>query len=318
MELIPTREACARTLVELGRENPDIVVFEADIAKSTKTIYFAKEFPERFFQMGIAEQNMMAAAAGMSTTGKLPFVSTYSVFASMRACEQIRTFICYPNLNVKIVASHGGLTPGNDGPTHQAIEDMGIMRSIPNMTVLMPADAVATRALVRAAAEWKGPVYVRLTRDPVPVIYDEGAEFSIGKAVEFRPGSDVTIIAIGDMVAWAAQAAEELAREGISARVLDMHTLKPLDKEAVLRAAKETGALVTVEDHNICGGLGSAVSEVVAEECLVPLKRVGIPDTFAESGEYKLLLEKYGLGVENIKQAVKEVLKRKLALGGGS
>ncbi|BCV24142.1 transketolase family protein [Gelria sp. Kuro-4] len=313
MERIPTREACARTLVELGRENPDVVVFEADIAKSTKTLYFAKEFPDRFFEMGIAEQNMLGAAAGMATTGKLPFVSTYAVFASMRACEQIRTFICYPNLNVKIVASHGGLTPGNDGPTHQAIEDLAIMRSIPNMTVLMPADAVATRSLVRSAAQMHGPVYVRLTRDPVPVIYPEDTVFSIGKAVEFRPGSDVTLIAIGDMVAWAAEAAEELAKEGISARVLDMHTLKPLDKEAVVKAAQETGALVTVEDHNIYGGLGSAVAEVVAEECLVPLKRVGIPDTFAESGEYELLLEKYGLGIKDIKRAAEAALSKKVS-----
>ncbi|MDK2801163.1 MAG: transketolase [Clostridiales bacterium] len=313
MELIPTREACAKTLVELGYENENVVVFEADIAMSTKSIYFAEKFPQRFFEMGIAEQNMVAAAAGISTTGKLPFVSTYSVFASMRTCEQVRTSVAYPNLNVKFVVSHGGLTPGNDGPTHQAIEDMGIMRTIPNMRVVMPADAISTQALVRDAAKIEGPVYIRLTRDPVAVIYkpDDIEKFTIGKAVLFRPGNDITFIAIGDMVFWAAQAAAELEKDGISARVLDMHTLKPLDKEAVIEAARDTGAIVTVEDHNICGGLGSAVAEIVGEEVLVPMKRVGIPDTFAESGEYKLLLEKYGLGVNDIKSAAKDILRRK-------
>lgn len=313
MELIPTREASAKTLVELGHENENIVVFEADIAMSTKSIYFAEEFPERFFEMGIAEQNMVAAAAGIATTGKLPFVSTYSVFTSMRACEQIRTSIAYPNLNVKFVVSHGGLTPGNDGPTHQAIEDMGIMRTIPNMRIVMPADAISTQALVREAAKIEGPVYIRLTRDPVPVIYKSNdiSKFSIGKAILFRPGDDVTIVAIGDMVFWAQQAATELERDGISACVIDMHTLKPIDKEAVISAAKHTGAIVTVEDHNIYGGLGSAVAEIVGENLLVPMKRIGIPDTFAESGEYKLLLEKYGLGTKDIKSAVKDVLYRK-------
>lgn len=312
MELVSTREACGRTLVDLGRENPDVVVFEADISRSTKTAYFAEQFPERFFQMGVAEQNMVAAAAGMATIGKLPFVSTYAVFMAMRACEQVRTSIAYPNLNVKLVASHGGLTPGSDGPTHQAIEDLSIMRSIPNMIVVMPADAVSTRALVRDAAQIPGPVYVRLTRDAMPIIYEQKeTEFALGRSVEFRPGSDIALIAVGDMVFWAAKAAEELGAEGISARVIDMHTVKPLDKQAVIRAGRETGGLVTVEDHTIYGGLGSAVAEVVAEECLVPMKRVGIPDTFAESGEYEELLNRYGLGVGSIKRAVREVLSRK-------
>lgn len=311
MEYVPTREACAQTLVELGKENEDIVVFEADIAQSTKTVYFANEFPDRFFDMGIAEQNMVGAAAGISTTGKIPFVSTYAVFASMRACEQIRTSVAYPNLNVKFVVSHGGLTPGNDGPTHQAIEDMGILRCIPNMTVAMPADAVATRALVRQAAAIHGPIYIRLTRDPIPVIYEEGTQFEFGQANKIQDGSDITFIANGDMVYWALQAANELKEEGISCQVLDMHTIKPIDKDAVCNAAHTTGAILTIEDHNIYGGLGSAVAEVLAENCHVPFKRIGIPDTFAESGEYKLLLQKYGLGVDRIKNEALALLQRK-------
>jgi transketolase len=310
-QAIPTREASGQILVELGRENEDIVVCEADIGKSTKTCYFAKEFPERYINVGIAEQNMINMAIGLASAGKTVFVSTYSVFASMRACEQIRTFACYPNINIKIVASHGGLTPGNDGPTHQAIEDIGIMRSLPNMCVMMPADFNATKALIKNTLEWQTPVFVRLTRDAVPCIYGEAEKFEIGKGKVVKEGKDVTIIANGDMVYHALQAAEALLGSGIQARVVDMHTIKPIDTELVLDCCEATGAIVTVEDHNILNGLGSAVAEVVVEHNLVPLQRVGIKDRFAESGEYQELLDKYGLSVADIVKAVRDVIERK-------
>lgn len=306
--MIPTRDAYGEVLVELGEENPNIVVLEADISKSTRTCYFAKKFPHRFFNTGVAEQNEMAVAAGLSSCGKVPFVSTYAVFASMRACEQVRTFICYPRLNVKIAASHGGLTAGNDGVTHQGTEDIGIMSSFPNMTVIMPADVVATKKLVKSAAEYVGPVYLRFTRNPVPVIYKEDVNFEIGRSFTIRKGSDVTLIALGDMVSKALEASYILAKEKISTRVIDMHTVKPIDKEAIIRAAQETKAIVTVEDHNIFNGLGSRVAEIVAEEEPVPFKRIGIRDTFGESGEYEKLLVKYGLSTHHIVKAVKVLL----------
>lgn len=306
MQMIPTRDAYGEALIELGEENPNIVVLEADISKSTRTCYFAKKFPHRFFNAGVAEQNEMAVAAGLASCGKIPFVSTYAVFASMRACEQVRTFICYPHLNVKIGASHGGLTSGNDGVTHQGTEDIGIMSSFPNMTVIMPADAVATKKLVRAATEYDGPVYLRFTRDPVPVIYiEEDVSFEIGKSLTIREGSDVTLIALGDMVSKALEASRILAKEGISTRVIDMHTVKPIDKEAIIKAAHETKAIVAVEDHNIFNGLGSRVAEIVAEEVPVPFKRIGIKDCFGESGEYEKLLVKYGLSTHHIVGAAK-------------
>lgn len=310
-KLFQTRDACGKTLVELGREYPNLVVLEADVAKSTKTIYFAKEFPERFFQMGIAEQNEFGVASGMALSGKLVFVSTYAVFATMKACEQIRTYICYTNANVKIIATHGGLTPGNDGATHQGTEDLGIMRTMPNMKIVVPADANSVNRLIREVTLLNGPIYVRLTRDPLPKIYEEKEKFEIGKAKKIIEGKDATIIAIGDMVSWALKAAKELKEEGIHISVVDMHTLKPLDKDKIKEAAKNTGAIVSVEDHNIFNGLGSAVAEVVAEECRVPFKRIGIPDTFGESGKYELLIDKYGIGVKDIKNGVKKVVKEK-------
>jgi transketolase len=310
-QAIPTREASGQILVEMGRVNEDIVVCEADIGKSTKTCYFAKEFPERYINAGIAEQNLMNMAVGLASAGKTVFVSTYSVFASMRACEQIRTFACYPNINIKIVASHGGLTPGNDGPTHQAIEDMGIMRSLPNMCVLMPADFNATKALIKKTLEWKTPVFVRLTRDAVPCIYDEAEKFEIGKGKIVKEGKDVTIIANGDMVCHALQAADTLSDSGIRARVVDMHTTKPIDTELTLDCCQATGAIVTVEDHNIINGLGSAIAEIIVENMPVPIQRVGIKDRFAESGEYQELLNKYGLSVPDIVKAVMSVIERK-------
>ena len=306
---IPTRMAYGDALLEMGKKYKDMVVFEADISTSTQTCKFAHAFPDRFFNMGIAEQNMMAAAAGISTTGLIPFVSTYAVFASMKACEQIRTSIAYPNLNVKIAVSHGGLTPGTDGVTHQATEDLSIMRSIPNMTVAMPADAIATKALVEKAYQLKGPVYLRFSRCPLPVIYPEDkTDFEFGKAITLKKGQDITLIAIGDMVIQALKAAEILENKGISTRVVDMHTVKPLDEECLNEIAAETRAVVTIEDNNILGGLGGAVCEYYAEHFQIPVKRIGLKDTFAESGEYLDLLKKYGLSFKDIVMAAENLL----------
>ena len=312
MEKIPTRIAYGQALAELGEENDRVVVIDADISKITGTHFFARKFPERFFNVGIAEQNEMGIAAGMATTGKIVFASTYAVFASMRACEQVRTFIAHTRSNVKIAASHGGLTGTTDGVTHQGTEDMGIMRTIPDMTIIMPADAVATRKIVRELAEHQGPAYLRLTKIPMPIIYDEETDIQIGRAVQLRDGDDVTIIAIGDMVIRALEAADLLDNNGIRARVLDMHTLKPVDKGAVIKAAEQTGAIVTVEDHNILNGLGSAVAEVIVENRPVPMERIGLRDTFAESGEYEELLEKYGLNTRHITEAARKAMGRKL------
>jgi len=296
-----TRDTYGETLLELGKEFKNLVIFDADISLSTRTCLFGRLFPDRFFNMGIAEQNMMMAAAGISTTGLVPFVSTYGVFAAMKCCEQIRTFIAYPKLNVKIVVSHGGITPGSDGVTHQATEDLSIMRSIPNMTVTMPADSIATRILIRKAYEKQGPVYLRLTRNPVPYIYPENkSDFELGKAIVVREGKDITVIANGDMVYQAILAANILMDRGISTRIIDMHTIKPLDIECLADAALETRAIITVEDNTILGGLGGAVCEFMAENYRIPVKRIGLEDTFAESGDYYKLLKKYGLSYEHI------------------
>ena len=305
---IPTRHAFGEELVALGGDNPDVVVLEADISKSTQTFRFAKAFPDRFFQMGVAEANMMVVAAGLATMGKIPFVSTYAVFGSMRACEQVRTFVAYPNLNVKIACSHGGVTPGSDGVTHQATEDLGIMRTIPRVVVIMPADYYATRKLVRAAAEHVGPVYLRFTRDPVPIIYDENEEFIIGKGKVLHTGEDVSLVAIGDFVVIALEARESLRQQGIQAEVIDMHTIKPIDRELIVQSASKTRRVVTLEDHQINGGLGSAVAEVLVEECPVPMRRIGLRDTFAESGEYRLLLRKYGMDADATVAAVTDLM----------
>lgn len=308
---LSTREAFGQALVEMGAKYPDLVVLQADGTKSTQTIHFAERYPSRFVNVGIAEQNLMGAAAGLASTGMRALVSTYGVFASMRACEQVRTFIAYPYLNVTIASSHAGVTPGSDGPTHQATEDIGIFRTIPGMTIVMPADEVATKVLLDQALAWEGPVYVRLTRGPVPIMYSQEQKFALGKAIQRRDGTDLTIIALGDMLCWAEEAARRLEREGIQARVLDMHTVKPMDKAAVLRAAEETGAIVTVEDHNIINGLGGAVAETVSDGCPVPVKRIGLADTFAESGAYEKLLTKYRMNTEYIVRAAYEVLKMK-------
>ena len=307
-KMIATRDGFGDEIVELGKEDKNVLVVDADIGKSCKTGAFRKELPEQYLNVGIAEQNCAGVAAGLATCGKIPFVVTYAAFGSMRMCEMIRQEACYPNLNVKVACSHGGVTPANDGASHQSIEDMGIYRSIPNMTVIMPADYWSTRKLVRAAAEKHGPVYLRFTRDKVPVIYDENTEFVIGKANQIRDGKDVAIIANGDTVRLAIQAAEELEAQGITARVLDMHTIKPLDVEAVQSCIDEIGAIITVEDHNIMNGLGSAVAEVIAEAGKGRLKRIGIQDQFGQSAPYERLLEMNGVTVENIVAQAKTLI----------
>ncbi|MBQ3263058.1 MAG: transketolase family protein [Oscillospiraceae bacterium] len=305
---IPTRNGFGEEIVALGKENKDILVVDIDIGKSCKTGDFRKALPEQYLNVGIAEQNGAGVAAGLATCGKIPFVVTYAAFGSMRICEMIRQEIAYPNLNVKIACSHGGLTPANDGASHQAIEDMGILRTIPNMTVCMPADAVAARKLVRAAAETYGPVYLRFTRDAVPVIYDDSAEFTLGKANLLRDGKDIAILANGDTVHLALKAAEQLAAEGIQARVLDFHTIKPLDEAAVNACIDEIGSIITVEDHNILNGLGSAVAEIVAERGKGRMKRIGVQDQFGQSAPYERLLEMNGITVENIIAQAKRLI----------
>ncbi|SHG53810.1 transketolase subunit B [Thermosyntropha lipolytica DSM 11003] len=311
MQRIATRDAYGRALAALGRLYDDIVVLDADLSKSTKTSDFAKEFPERFFNAGIAEQNMIGMAAGLATTGKKVFASSFAIFAVGRAFEQVRNSIAYARLNVKICASHAGITVGEDGGSHQAIEDIALMRSLPHMTVIVPADGVSTEKAVLAAYQHEGPVYMRLGRPAVPVLYDESLDFKIGKGIEVRPGKDVTIIACGIMVGKALEAAEVLAGEGIDVAVVDMHTIKPLDEELLIRKAEETRAILTVEEHNIIGGLGSAVCEVVSEKCPVPVKRMGINDVFGQSGKVDELLEHYGLTVAEICNNVHNLLQIK-------
>ena len=306
-----TRYAYAEAILELGERNPDVVVLDADVSKSVRTTQFATKFPERSFNFGIAEQNMMAAAAGMATTGLIPFATTYAVFASMRALDQVRNSIHYPRLNVKIASSHGGITPGPDGPTHQGQEDLSLIRAIAGSTIVAAADPATTKLATWAAAEWEGPVYLSFTRDPVPVLYDLDYPLEIGKAVTVRDGTDATIVAIRDLVSQALIAAERLAARGLDVRVIDCHTLKPLDTEAILQAAEETGAIVTAESNIILGGLGSAVAEVLVENDPVPMKRIGMRDSFAESGPYLEIVKKYGMSADHIAAAVEEVIARK-------
>jgi transketolase len=305
------RDAFGAELVKLGEELPNLVVLDADISSSLKTGAFRQRFPDRHINFGVAEQDMLLAAAGLATTGLIPLACTYATFATLRGCEQIRSFICYPKLNVKVICSHGGLEVGWDGPTHQGIEDVAIMRSLPNMTVVVPADAVAVSVLLRQVVALDGPVYFRMGRNPVPVIYDASQEFALGRAITVREGGDITIVAMGVMVSLALDAAAELAAEGIRARVLDVHTVKPLDGEAIGRAAVETGALVTAEDHTVIGGLGGAVAEYLAEHAPVPLARVGIPDVFGRSGDPAELFPMYGMAAANIVAAAKRIVGMK-------
>lgn len=297
---IATRDGFGEAIAELGKENKDIYVVDIDIGKSCKTGEFAKKFPRQHVNVGIAEQNGAGVAAGLATTGKIPFVVTYAVFGSLRMGEQVRQEICYPNLNVKVACSHGGLTPANDGASHQSIEDMGVYRTIPNMKVIMPADYYAAKALVREAANTYGPMYLRFTRDAVPVIYSEDTKFEIGKAVQLSEGKDIAIIANGDTVCIALKAKDILEERGLSARVLDMHTIKPLDTNAVMSCIKDIGRIITVEDHNILNGLGSAVCETAAEAGGARVKRLGVQDRFGMSAPYERLLEMNGITAEHI------------------
>jgi len=310
-EMMLTRQGWADALIELGEENPNVVVLDADLAKSTLTIQFKDKFPKRFFDMGIAEQNMINTAGGLSLTGLIPFVSTYGVFVSGRAWEQIRTSICYGQLNVKLGGAHGGISVGQDGATHQALEEIAIMRVIPNMTVLVPADYYETKKAVLAAAKINGPVYIRFGRERVAVVTNASTPFEVGKAITMKEGTDITIVACGTMVAESLDAAEELAKENINAEVINLHTIKPIDKEALINSVKKTGCLVTAEEHQLAGGMGSAVIEVLAQEHPVPTEMVGIQDTFGESGLPRELMVKYGITSKEIIEKSKQALKRK-------
>lgn len=310
------RDAFGRTLVELARENPDIVVLDADLASSTRVVYFAKEFPERFFQMGVAEQNMVGVAAGMALMGKIPFVSTFGVFASRRACDQVAISVAHCRLNVKLVGAYSGIVSGNNGATHQAVEDVGIMRAIPHMVVVDPADDVEMEQAVKAIVAYEGPVYLRVTRDAWPRVSPKDYQFALGKAVQVREGKDVTLIGSGMMTSQCVEAAHLLSRLGIEARVLNMATLKPIDVEAIVKAAEETGCIVTAENHNIYGGLGSAVAEVLAEHAPVPMARVGIRDCYGECGKYDELLDKYKMSPRHIAEAARSVLQKKRMVFG--
>ena len=297
---IATRQSYGEALVELGKENKDVVVLDADLSTATKTNLFAKEFKDRFFDMGIAEQDMMSTAAGFATCNKIPFASTFAVFAAGRAYDQIRNSICYPNLNVKICATHSGITVGEDGATHQMLEDISMMRTLPNMTVISTSDDVQTKWAVKEISKINGPVYLRLSRLPTPVIYEENQKFEIGKAVQIGEGTDATILATGDVVCEAIKAKEELEKQGIFVRVVDMHTIKPIDRDIIVKCAKETKKLITIEDHSIIGGLGSSVCEVLAEEYPCKVIRMGIKDTFGKSGKAEELMKYFGITAEDI------------------
>jgi len=311
MANIATREAYGAALAELGEKYKDVVVLDADLSKSTKTNDFKKKYPDRFFNMGISEQDLMGTAAGLATCGKIPFASTFAMFATGRAFEQIRNSIAYPKLNVKIAATHAGITLGEDGASHQAIEDVAVMRAVPNMTIINPADALSTRKAIEAAILHNGPMYIRLGRLGVPEVYKNDMDFEIGKGIVLEEGKDVTIIAAGFMVHIALQASVMLKEEGISAEVIDMHTIKPIDKELIISSAKKTGAIVTAEEHNIIGGLGSAVAEVLCEEYPVPMMRVGIKDVFGQSGKPMELVELYGISSKDVADAAKQAIARK-------
>lgn len=306
-----TREAYGEALKKLAAENPNVVVLDADLSGSTKTSEFKKVAPDRFFNVGIAEQDLIGTAAGMAIAGKIPFASSFAMFAAGRAFEIIRNTVAYPKLNVKIAATHAGLTVGEDGASHQAIEDISLMRGIPNMTVINPADSIEAEQAVLKAAEIKGPVYIRLGRMNVEDVYDENYKFEIGKGVELRNGNDASIIATGLMVQEALKAAKILSEEGIEARVINIHTIKPIDKDIIIKAAKETKTIITAEEHSIIGGLGSAVLETLSDVYPVPVKRVGVLDTFGESGKPTDLLEKYHLTAKDIVEACKEAIKLK-------
>lgn len=297
-----TRQSYGEALAELGKEKPNIVVLDADLSTATKTNIFAKEFPERFFDMGIAEQNLVSTAAGMSTCGKIPYVSTFAVFAAGRAYDQIRNSVCYPKLNVKICATHAGITVGEDGATHQMIEDISLMRTLPNMTVISTSDDIQTKWAVKEISQINGPVYLRLSRLSTPIIYNENQKFEIGKAVQIGEGTDGTVFATGVTVAEAIKAQENLKQKGINIRIVDIHTIKPIDKETIIKCAKETQKLISIEDHNIIGGIGSAISEVLTDEYPAKLIRLGIKDTFGKSGKAEELMKYFGIIADDIEK----------------
>ncbi len=301
-----TRQSYGEALVELGKMNEDVIVLDADLAGATKTNMFAKEFPDRFFDLGIAEQDMMATAAGLSTCNKIPFASTFAVFATGRAYDQIRNSICYPNLNVKICATHSGVTVGEDGATHQMLEDINLMRGLPNMTVISPSDDIQAKWAVKKAAEIKGPVYIRFGRAETPIIYDENIEFKLGKGIKFGNGRDATVFATGMMVAEALKAKEELEKQGIKIRVIDIHTIKPIDEEIIVESAMETDKLISIEEHSIIGGLGTAISEVLTDKYPKKLIRLGMKDCFGKSGNWKELLKYFNLTSDSIIRILKK------------
>lgn len=310
-EEVLVREVYGKTLLELGRENPDIVVLDADLSRSTMTRLFAEEFPDRFFDCGVAEQNMVGIAAGLAASGKIPFASTFCAFVPGRSFDQIRTSIAQPRLNVKLVTTHGGVTCGEDGASHHSIDDLSLLGSLPGFTIIVPADGIETAQAVRVAASRSGPFYIRLWRPKTPLVHNQDYRFTLGKAVTMRQGNDATIIALGIMVAEAIAAAENLKGEGILCRVLNMSTLKPPDKVAIIKAATQTGAIVTAEDHLEHGGLGSIVAQVISSEKPVPIEFIALKDTYAKSGTPAELLKRYGLTAEDIAQAVRRVVKRK-------
>ena len=311
LEQKPTRDGYGLALVELGKKNKEVVVLGADLTGSTRCDWFQKEFPERFIQCGIAEQNMIGIAAGLALVGKIPFASTYSVFCPGRNWDQIRTSVAYNQVNVKLTGAHAGVSVGADGATHQGLEDMAITRCLPNLVVLAPCDMFETKKATMAAGQYQGPVYLRFAREATPIFTTEKTPFRIGQAQVFRKGKDASVIACGPIVYEALLAAEELSKEGIDVRVINSPSIKPIDEEIIIRAAEETGAIVTGEDHQVMGGLGSAVAEVLAKNCPAPIEMIGVQDRFGESGEPEDLMKVFGLTAEDIKKAVKKVLKRK-------
>jgi transketolase len=306
-----TRQTYGKTLVELGRQNKDIVVLDADLSPSTMTSFFAREFPERFFNCGLEEQNMIGIAAGLAVSGKTVFASTFVVFVVCRCFDQLRLYLSQPKLNVKIVATHGGITVGEDGSSHHAVEDLALCCALPGFTVVVPADAIEAAEAIRVAANAQGPFYIRLSRPKTPIVYPEGYHFTLGKAVTMRQGTDATVIAVGIMVAKALEAADILARQGIDCRVINVHTLKPLDEAAIVKTASETGAIVVTEEHLAQGGLGSRVAQIVAREQPVPMEFVNLGDRYALSGKAEELLQRYGLTAERIEESVKSAVNRK-------
>ena len=304
---IATRQSYGEALCELGKTNNDIVVLDADLAEATKTVLFKKKYPDRFFDIGISEQDMISTAAGISSCKKIPYVSTFAVFAAGRAYDQIRNSVCYPKANVKICATHAGITVGEDGATHQMLEDISLMRTLPNMTVISTSDDIQTKWMVKEISKYQGPVYLRLSRFATPVIYSDSDRFEIGKGIQFGNGTDATVFATGDVVCQAILATDELEKEGINIRVVDIHTIKPIDKEIIIKSAKETKKIITIEDHSVIGGLGSAVCEVLSEQYPTKIIRMGINDEFGKSGKAQELLEYFKLTKDDIKECIKNI-----------